>query len=71
MRSQVYNLILLGFIRKGEHMKIDRSIGILSILLQKEMVTAPELAEHFEVSGRTIGRDIEGLCKVYFGSGTL
>ena len=44
-------------------MKIDRLIGILSILLQKEMVTAPELAEHFEVSRRTINRDIEALCK--------
>lgn len=44
-------------------MKIDRLIGILSILLQKEMVTAPELAEYFEVSRRTIGRDIDALCK--------
>ena len=44
-------------------MKIDRLIGILSILLQKEMTTAPELAEHFEVSRRTIGRDIEALSK--------
>ena len=44
-------------------MKIDRLIGILSILLQKEMITAPELAEHFEVSRRTIGRDIEALSK--------
>ena len=30
-------------------MKIDRLIGILSILLQKDIVTAPELAERFEV----------------------
>ena len=44
-------------------MKIDRLIGILSILLQKEKVTAPELAEQFEVSRRTINRDIEDLCK--------
>ena len=44
-------------------MKIDRLIGILSILLQKEVTTAPELAEHFEVSRRTINRDIETLCK--------
>lgn len=44
-------------------MKIDRFIGILSILLQKDMVTAPELAEKFEVSRRTINRDIENLCK--------
>lgn len=44
-------------------MKIDRLIGILSILLQKDTVTAPELAEEFEVSRRTINRDIEALCK--------
>ena len=44
-------------------MKIDRLIGILSVLLQKEKVTAPELAERFEVSRRTINRDIEDLCK--------
>lgn len=44
-------------------MKIDRLIGILSILLQEERTTAPELAERFEVSRRTIGRDIEDLCK--------
>ena len=44
-------------------MKIDRLIGILSILLQKEKVTAPELAEKFEVSKRTINRDIVALCK--------
>ena len=44
-------------------MKIDRQLGILSILLQKESVTAPYLAEQFEVSRRTINRDIEDLCK--------
>ena len=44
-------------------MKIDRLIGILSVLLQKEKVTAPELAARFEVSRRTINRDIEDLCK--------
>ena len=44
-------------------MKIDRLIGILSVLLQKDIVTAPELAEQFEVSRRTINRDIENLCK--------
>lgn len=43
-------------------MKIDRMIGILSILLQNEKTTAPELAKIFEVSRRTIGRDIEALC---------
>lgn len=44
-------------------MKIDRMIGILSILLQREKVTAPYLAEKFEVSRRTIQRDIDGLCR--------
>lgn len=44
-------------------MKIDRLIGILSILLQQDTVTAPGLAERFEVSRRTINRDIEDLCK--------
>lgn len=44
-------------------MKIDRQIGILSMLLQKDTLTAPYLAEQFEVSRRTINRDIEDLCK--------
>lgn len=44
-------------------MKIDRLIGILSVLLQEEKVTAPKLAEKFEVSRRTINRDIEDLCR--------
>ena len=44
-------------------MKMDRLIGILSILLQRERVTAPELAERFEVSRRTIQRDIEAMCR--------
>ena len=44
-------------------MKIDRLIGIITILLQKDQVTAPELAERFEVSRRTINRDIEDICQ--------
>lgn len=43
-------------------MKIDRLLGIVMILLQKNKVTAPYLAERFEVSRRTISRDIEDLC---------
>jgi predicted DNA-binding transcriptional regulator YafY len=43
-------------------MKLDRLLGILTVLLQKDRVTAPELAEKFEVSRRTIGRDIDALC---------
>lgn len=44
-------------------MKIDRLIGILAVLLQQDKVTAPELAERFEVSRRTINRDIDDLCR--------
>lgn len=44
-------------------MKTDRLIGILSVLLQEEKITAPRLAEKFEVSRRTIQRDIEDLCR--------
>ncbi len=43
-------------------MKTDRLIGILSVLLQRDKVTAPQLAEQFEVSRRTILRDIDALC---------
>lgn len=44
-------------------MKIDRLIGIITTLQQKKMVTAPYLAAKFEVSRRTINRDIEDICK--------
>ena len=44
-------------------MKIDRLIGIITILLQKEKTTISQLAERFEVSGRTIQRDIDHICK--------
>ena len=43
-------------------MKLDRLLGILTILLQNDRITAPYLAEKFEVSRRTIGRDIDALC---------
>lgn len=44
-------------------MKIERLIGIITILQQKGKVTAPYLAKHFEVSRRTINRDIEDICR--------
>ncbi|MCL2546765.1 MAG: YafY family transcriptional regulator [Oscillospiraceae bacterium] len=43
-------------------MKLDRLLGIVTLLLQNDRMTAPELAEIFEVSRRTIGRDIDALC---------
>lgn len=44
-------------------MKLDRLLGILTVLLQKDRITAPELAKKFEVSRRTIGRDIDTMCR--------
>jgi len=44
-------------------MKLDRLLGILTALLQNDRITAPELAEKFEVNRRTIGRDIDTLCQ--------
>lgn len=42
-------------------MQINRLFEIIMILLNKETVTAKELAEHFGVSTRTIYRDIDTL----------
>ena len=42
-------------------MKIDRLLGIVVYLLNREIVNANILAEKFEVSTRTIQRDIETL----------
>jgi predicted DNA-binding transcriptional regulator YafY len=47
----------------GGLMKIDRLLGIITVLLQKGHSTAPELAKRFEVSSRTIFRDVEDICK--------
>ena len=44
-------------------MKLDRLIGIIAILQQKKQVTAPYLAEKFEVSRRTILRDLEDISR--------
>ena len=44
-------------------MKLDRLMGILTLLLQSEKATAPELARRLEVSRRTIQRDIEALSR--------
>lgn len=43
-------------------MKIDRMLGIVTHLLRCEHATAGELAERFEVSKRTILRDVDALC---------
>lgn len=42
-------------------MKVDRLISIINILNNKKRVTASELAEKFEVSSKTIQRDIDAI----------
>ena len=45
------------------NMQVNRLFEIVYILLNKKYTTAKELAEHFEVSVRTIYRDIDVLCQ--------
>ncbi|MTI96587.1 MAG: YafY family transcriptional regulator [Firmicutes bacterium] len=55
-------------------MRINRLLEITMILLNKELVTARELAERFQVSTRTIYRDVDALSAagvpVYMKQGT-
>lgn len=54
----------MATIKKQEgrnHMKIDRLVSIIMILLDKERIGAQELADMFEVSPRTIYRDIDAI----------
>jgi predicted DNA-binding transcriptional regulator YafY len=46
-----------------EYMQINRLFGIVYLLMNKKNTTAKELAAHFEVSVRTIYRDIDTLCE--------
>lgn len=42
-------------------MKLDRLVAIITVLLRRERISARELAEMFEVSVRTILRDVEAI----------
>ena len=44
-------------------MKIDRIISIIMVLLERKQVSATKLAEMFEVTPRTIYRDVETISK--------
>lgn len=44
-------------------MKIDRLMGIITTMQQKGKVTIPYLADKYEVSVRTISRDIDDICR--------
>lgn len=42
-------------------MKVSRLVSIIMVLLDKERISAQELANMFEVSKRTIYRDIDAI----------
>src|SRR4051812_12069594 len=44
--------------------RIDRLMGILTVLQSRRFVTAEELARHFEISIRTVYRDIKALGEI-------
>ncbi len=56
-------MIYVIYCQRGDNMKIDRLIAIITLLLREEKITAPELARRFEVSRRTITRDIDDICR--------
>lgn len=49
-------------------MKLERLISIIYKLLNHEVLSASTLAEEFEVSPRTIYRDIDAICAAGFPS---
>jgi predicted DNA-binding transcriptional regulator YafY len=44
--------------------KIDRLWGIISVIKENKKITAKEIAEIFEVSERTVYRDIDVLIQL-------
>ncbi len=42
-------------------MKMERLLAIIMLLLNRKQINAKELAEYFEVSQRTIYRDIDAI----------
>lgn len=54
-------IIKLKYLKDGEKMKIDRLMSIILVLLDKKRMSACELADMFEVSLRTIYRDIDAI----------
>lgn len=57
--TTIYNKI--SKLKGGNQMKVDRLISIVLVLLDKNRISAQELADMFEVSLRTIYRDIDAI----------
>ena len=54
-------MLVILFATEEDKMQESRLFKIVYYLLDKGRATAPELAEYFEVSVRTIYRDIDAL----------
>lgn len=61
MIGECYSLLFVSPEKWQVNMQINRLFQIVYLLLDKKTMTAKELAEHFEVSVRTILRDIDTL----------
>lgn len=58
---RINNVFLSRNAKTENRLKIDRMMSILVMLLDREKISARELAEKFEVSVRTVYRDIEAI----------
>ena len=59
--KEIEKVIYLMRVIKGGPMRIDRMLGIVVLLLNRDKISAKCLSERFEVSVRTIYRDIEAI----------
>ena len=53
--------LTIVWIDEGEFMKLDRLLSITMMLINNDIVSAKDLADKFEVSIRTVYRDIDVL----------
>ena len=44
--------------------RTDRLLGYLTMLQGRSLITARQMADYFEISERTVYRDIQALCEV-------
>ena len=53
------HIIMLYYSQGGMKMQIDRLFKMVYLLMERERITAAELAERFEISVRTVYRDVD------------